>query len=76
MNLNDVQLDPKSPANINYVKARCAIEEAVTGRTDIRKAKMVVIEHLGGTLHHPTPAQLQRGGTKQVVFGDNTKARF
>jgi hypothetical protein len=74
--LDDVKLDPKSPANINYVKARCAIEDAMKNRTARRSAKMVVIAHLKGEIHHPNPAEVKRGATKQVVFADNTKARF
>lgn len=74
--MNDVLLDPTQPANINYVKARHAIEESMKCRKDIRAAKLAVIEHLQGTLNHPTAAQLARGATKQVVFGDSTRARF
>jgi hypothetical protein len=76
MNLNELMLDSKLPANINYVKARCAIEEAFNCRRDLRAAKLAVIEHLNGTIKHPTQAQLARGATKQVLFPDNTKAKF
>lgn len=74
--LNDVTLDPHSPANINYVKARMAIEQAASNRDERRGAKMVVIEHLHGEIRHPNPAELRKGATKQVVFPDKTKARF
>lgn len=76
MNLNDVVLDNKAASNINYVKARCAIEEVATCRMERRTAKMAVIQHLGGTIKHPTEAELRKGATKQVVFNDGTKARF
>ena len=76
MNLDQLIIDPKLPANINYLKARYAIEEAFHCRRDIRTAKLAVIEHLKGTIKHPSPAQVLRGATKKVVFADNTRAKF
>lgn len=76
MNLNNVLLDSKQASNINYVRARMAIEEVAKNRADRRDAKMVVIQHLGGTIKHPTHEQLARGATKQVIFDDGTRARF
>lgn len=76
MNLDDVTFNPKDSACINYVKARIAIEESMPNREQKRAAKMVVIEHLGGSIHHPTPAEIKHGAQKVVLFKDSTKARF
>lgn len=65
-------------ANINYVKARCAIEQAFTKRADVRGAKMAVIEALGGTVVHPeelVPNKAHRAHNF-VLFPDHSKAAF
>lgn len=75
--LDDVVLDPKSPANINYVKARCVIEDTMNNRADRRTAKMVVIAHLKGEVQPvKVPATSGAPVPKQVVFADGSKARF
>ncbi len=76
MNLDNVKFDPKATANINYVKARCAIEENFKCRADIRAAKLAVIEHFGGSIKHPSEAAAKKGFTKVVVFPDNSRAKF
>jgi hypothetical protein len=76
MNMNDVVLDSNQASNINYVRARMAIEETAKSRRELRDSKMVVIEHLGGAIKHPSAIELRKGATKQVVFNDGTKARF
>lgn len=76
MNLDEVVFNPKDGAAINYVKARMAIEETMPCRAAKRSAKMVVIDHLGGTIKHPTEQELRHGATKLVIFHDNTRARF
>lgn len=74
--LDNIQLDKSSPANINYVKARMAIEAQLQTRSERRAAKMAVISYLNGEVRHPDPADKAKGATNQVVFEDNTKARF
>jgi hypothetical protein len=69
-------IDSKSPANINYVKARMAIEAAGLARKPKRELKMVVISYLKGEIRHPDPDTTKRGSTNQVVFPDSTVARF
>lgn len=69
-------VDSKSPANINYVKARMAVEQANLARKPKRDLKMVVISHLKGEIRHTTPAEKLKGMTNQVVFHDGSKARF
>lgn len=74
--LDNIQIDPKARASINYAKARCAIEANLKCRKDKRAAKMVLVEHLGGTIIHPE----QKSGLKPlpnyVLFADKTQARF
>lgn len=74
--LDAVPFDPKSQANLNYVKARCVIEEKATCRSDRREAKLAVVTLLNGVVSHPNPAEAKRGVTKQVTFPDGSKARF
>jgi hypothetical protein len=70
-------VDSKSPANINYVKARIAIEAAGLTRKPKRELKMVVISYLKGEIRHLNPAEVTHGNkSNQVVFPDSTKARF
>lgn len=69
-------VDPKSPANISYVKARMAIEAAGLTRKPLRELKMVVVSYLKGEICHPNAAEKARGATNQVVFPDRSKARF
>lgn len=76
MNFNDIQINPKDSNAINYVKSRIAIEADLKGRANKRGAKMVVINHLGGVIKHPTPEEQKRGMQKLVVFPDKTHARF
>lgn len=68
--LDSVVIDASSPANINYVKARMAIEAAGMARAERRLAKMTVISYLKGEIRHP------ERGPNQVVFPDKTAARF
>lgn len=74
--LDAVVLDASSPANINYVKARMAIEESIKERKPRRAAKMQVISYLKGEIRHVSPAEKLKGHTNQVVFHDGSKARF
>lgn len=69
-------IDSKSPANINYVKARMVIEQAQLARAPKRELKMEVISYLKGAIKHPSADEKAKGMTNQVVFSDNTKARF
>jgi hypothetical protein len=68
-------VDPKSPANINYVKARMAIEAAGLARSPKRELKMVVISYLKGEVRHPDTAGSVKA-PNQVVFADGSRARF
>jgi hypothetical protein len=68
-------IDSKSPANINYVKARMAIEAAGLARSPKRDLKMVVISYLKGDIRHPDTAGSAKA-PNQVVFADGTRARF
>lgn len=75
--LDSITLDA-AKANINYVKARCAIESAFPKRADCRAAKMAVIEALGGTVVHPEeliPNKPHRAHN-YVLFPDHSKAAF
>lgn len=74
--LSTIQLDPKDKPNISYTKARFAIENICKNREDIRAAKIAMIEHLKGTINHPSTTQQARGATKSVVFPDNSRAKF
>lgn len=76
--LDDIvnSINSKSPANINYVKARMVIEQAGLARKPLRELKMEVISYLNGAIKHPSPEEKAKGMTNQVVFSDNTKARF
>lgn len=69
-------VDPKSPANINYVKARMAIEAAGLARSPKRELKMEVMSFLNGEIRYPNAAEKVKGATNQVVFPDHSKARF
>lgn len=70
-NIDDVQLDTSSPANINYVKARMAIEAAGYPRAKRRACKMEVISYLKGEIRHQAV-----GKPNMVDFRDGTSARF
>jgi uncharacterized protein (DUF2267 family) len=74
--LDAVQIDPKSPANISYVKARCVIEEIAKSRKDRREAKMAVITLLNGNISHQQAANVRGTVKKDVIFPDGTVARF
>lgn len=63
--LDDVQLDSKARASVNYAKARIYIDANAQCRSEKRKLKNLVIEHFGG--------QVREG---EVSFPDNSKARF
>lgn len=76
LNLDDVVIDPKARANINYVKCRMAIDETMKSRKARRDAKMAVIEALKGTIKHPTEKAAARGATKMVEFPDSSRAAF
>lgn len=75
--LDKVIIDATSPANINYVKARMAIEAAQLPRAQRRACKMEVISYLKGeiSLRYPDPAT-GRKAPNQVVFSDGSQARF
>lgn len=66
--LDKVVFDEHAHTNINYVKARCAIEQAFPKRKDRRTAKMAVIEAFKGEIHH--------SDHNYVLFPDQSKARF
>ncbi len=68
MNLNDVNINTKDTAAVNYVRARHAIEAEMPNRKMKRDAKMAVIEFLKGELAH--------SGRHIITFPDNTKAKF
>lgn len=70
------KFDPKARASINYAKARCAIEAAFPHRGERRRAKLVVIEHLHGTLIHPSEDGAKHPMPNFVLFADQSKARF
>jgi hypothetical protein len=75
--LEEVQVDPKSPANINYAKARYAIEAAAKSRKEKREAKVAVVSLLNGEIvHHQLPAKSNGTTRKDVKFADGTVARF
>lgn len=69
-------VDSKSPANINYVKARMAIEAAGLSRKPKRELKMAVISYLQGVIRHPDPADTKHKAVNTVVFVDGSHARF
>lgn len=72
--LDQIQLDPKVRASINYAKARCAIEEHMPNRAAKRTAKLAVVEFLNGSVQHADPkAHIM---CNCVVFPDNSKAKF
>lgn len=76
--LDSIVLDAKARANINYVKARCAIEAAFPNRTERRAAKMAVVEALGGQVIHPEQHIANKAihAPNYVLFGDKSQARF
>jgi hypothetical protein len=66
--LESVVLDKKVRSSINYAKARCAIESDrldFPNRASMRRAKLTVVEFLGGTKKD-----------NSVVFSDGSKALF
>ena len=78
-----VILDPKVRGSINYAKARAAIEQQTEfNRNEIRTAKQLVIEHLGGKVEHHQDKQPGVDGfgnsivRKSVHFPDGSKARY
>lgn len=78
--LEGVTIDANQPANINYVKARCVIEDMAKSRAEKREAKTAVVTLLNGSIiHHQIPPKFKEGQTtlkKEVRFPDGTTARF
>lgn len=75
--LDTIQLDPKARASINYAKAREAIQVAFPNRAEKRRAKLIVVEALHGTLIHPKASHPSRTPPPNYVqFDDHSKARF
>jgi len=58
--------------NVEYARARDAIEHELHNRHEKRTAKVAVITLLGGRIVHPKNNKLRNF----VLFADNTKAVF
>lgn len=63
--LDEVILDPKARASVNYAKSRIAIDSAAVSRAERRRLRNIVIEAFHGSVSNG-----------EVVFPDNSKARF
>lgn len=72
--LENINLNPnnKGHLNVEYARARDAIEHELHNRHEKRTAKMAVIQLLGGKVVHPRSPKLRNF----VMFNDNTKAVF
>ena len=57
--LNTIELDPKVKASVNYAKARIALESVGGSRRELRLAKKIVIDFLGGEVRSINVAALR-----------------
>lgn len=73
--LNDIDVDTKAPCNINYAKARYAINDNLIDENLQHVAKMAVIEFFKGTVRNGSTI-LKKRMPNFVEFPDGTKARF